>query len=297
MTQPQLGAYGDVCSMSAECSTMLCSKNPWATADHECTGPCKAMSDCMLGDLCVMGGVNQCAQSDIGRSCAQAQDCRAGACVVGGNGAPSYCTVLCSGSAQCPAGFSCSPISNTKVCVDVDSTPPCVSDAHCYGGTLCDVANQRCLGICGGNADCPLQHKCTNVGGRLLCAPNLALGRGGIGDPCNTGDDCRGGACLGTTCVGSCGVTAAKGQWCPGGWGCNPADAGNGTNVLVCVPAGSGSPGDPCASSSDCASGLCISQPGYCSRFCNDAPCPSIIPHCTAAGVKADGVSLLACTK
>ena len=54
---------------------------------------------------------------------------------------------------------------------------------------------------------------------------------------------------------------------------------------------------DPCVDNTDCASGLCISNPGYCSRFCNAAPCPSNLPHCQAAGVKADGVSLQACTK
>ena len=69
-------------------------------------------------------------------------------------------------------------------------------------------------------------------------------------------------------------VTADKGQWCPGAWGCNPVDTGQGY-TLVCLPAGGGGPGAPCRDNQGCASGLCVDQPGYCSRFCNDAPCPS----------------------
>ena len=87
------------------------------------------------------------------------------------------------------------------------------------------------------------------------------------------------------------------GQFCPGNWGCNPLDAGNGTFVLLCLPAGGKSPGAACTDNSDCASGLCVNQPGYCSRFCNAAPCASPVPNCQALGVNADGIALEVCGK
>ena len=130
-----------------------------------------------------------------------------------------------------------------------------------------------------------------------LCAPALATGRGGIDAPCASGNDCRTGACLAQRCLGGCSVVAAKGQWCPGGWGCNPVSDGQGGYTLGCLAAGSGSVGAPCQDNTGCASGLCLDNPGYCSRFCNSAPCPSAIPKCVAVGIIADGINLMACSK
>jgi len=287
-----LGRYGDVCAMGAQCASTYCSVNPFAPADHECTGDCNA--GCMLGDFCVAN--TTCAQSDIGRPCNLGNggsDCRAGACL-GGSG-PAFCTRLCNSSADCPGGFPCSaaPNSNQRVCVDVDATGACVNDGQCAYGTHCDVANARCLGDCRNGSDCPLFHKCLNG----LCYPNAATGRGGLNALCNTANDCRTGACLAGRCLGACSVLSAQGQWCPGGWGCNPISDGNGGWILGCLNAGANPLGTACATNADCASGLCVDQPGYCSRFCNSAPCPSVAPKCAAVGVVADGINLMACSK
>ena len=294
MPKPE-GRYGDVCTMaplSNECSSGHCSSNPFATGDKECTGPCNSNADCMLGDICI-AGLGECAQADIGRACAGANDCRGGACLLGQGGAPSVCTVKCTNAAECPAGWSCSPVSNQFVCIPLDEQPPCASSNQCWFGAQCDAPRQRCLGLCRNSGDCPLFHNCNNN----LCVPNQAAGRGGIGDGCNGGNDCRGGACLQNVCVGACGATKATGQWCPAGWGCNPIDAGNGTFALVCLPNGGGAPGAGCNDNGDCASGLCIDMPGYCTRFCNSAPCPQTAPKCVSIGVKVNGIQLMACSK
>ena len=178
------GAYGDVCHLDTDCATNICSRNPFATADHECTGDCNA--GCRVGDFCA-GGLT-CAQSDIGKSCNLAgggQDCRGGACLGGGNAAP-FCTRVCQSAVECPAGYSCSSVQGgARVCLNVDVTPPCANDADCWYGTLCDNAggHQRCLANCRAatDADCPLWHKCTNSNKGWLCVPNLAAGGGGIG--------------------------------------------------------------------------------------------------------------------
>lgn len=288
--------YGDVCQQNADCASNLCSKNPFQTGDHECTGACN--KGCMLGDFCV-GGV-ACAQSDIGASCAPAQggaDCRAGACL-GGGGGPAVCTKRCTSAVECPAGYSCSSVMGVRVCVPVDATQSCFRDADCWFGTQCDILNARCLADCRSAADCPLWHQCVSG----WCTPNKALGRGGIGDRCKSGDDCRAGFCAGGTCPGACGITADKGQYCTGGWGCNPIDTGQGF-TLGCLLAGVGSLGDPCnpqSGNTDCASGLCITDnnnDSYCTRFCNAAPCPSSLPKCASIGIKADGITPMACTR
>ena len=139
------------------------------------------------------------------------------------------------------------------------------------------------------------------LGNRRVCAPNKAQGGGGIGDPCNTGDDCRGGFCASNRmCVGGCAVTSDKGQYCPGRWGCNPIDTLQGFYTLGCLPAGLGALGTGCNDNADCAGGLCVTDNqnrSYCSRFCNSAPCPATIPNCKPAGITADGVVLMTCEK
>lgn len=293
-TQPMLLKYGDVCTMDNQCTSGICSKNPFAPSDHECTGDCG--NGCMFSDFCV--GNLTCAQTDIGAPCNLANngaDCRGGACF-GGNGAPAYCTVVCNSAVDCPSGFTCSTAvmnQNTRVCVNVDGTPPCASDANCTYNTACDITNARCLGDCRGDGDCPLFHKCNNG----YCYPNQATGGGGIGATCQSANDCRSGACLGTTCLANCSVLSATGQWCPGGYGCNPISNGQGGYALECLPAGSGSPGAACVDNTSCASGLCVDMPAYCSRFCNNAPRPSVAPKCVALGVMADGVNLMGCSK
>ncbi len=286
-----LKKYGDVCQMGGECQSTYCSVNPFAPGDHECTGDCNA--GCMFGDFCVAN--TTCAQSDVGRPCNLANggnDCRAGACL--GGGGPAFCTRFCSSAADCPGGFTCSALQNgQRGCIDVDATGPCANDNQCAYGTHCDVANARCLGDCRNDGDCPLWNKCK--GG--YCAPGLATGGGGIDAPCASANDCRTGACLVNRCLGGCSVLKAKGQWCPGGWGCNPIDDGMGGFTLGCLPAGAGSPGAPCNDNTSCASGLCVDNPGYCSRFCNDAPCPDNVPKCVALGQVADGINLMVCSK
>jgi hypothetical protein len=302
--------YGDVCAMGPECTPLasgafrgmsICSSNPWAAGDRECAGDCDPNlpdDGCMPGDLCA--GNATCVQSDVGKSCVSAMmgaDCRGGACL-GAQGQPAtnFCTRVCRSAADCPASYSCSSVGGTRVCVNVDATALCASDAGCIYDTHCDVANRRCLGDCRGDSDCPLQHTCQQVGNRLLCAPK-ATGGGGVEAPCNSANDCRSGACFMNKCIDRCSVLSSVGQWCPGGLGCNPVDDGAGGFVLLCLAAGTGSLGAPCADNAGCASGLCVDKPGYCARFCNSAPCPRALPHCAAVGVTADGINLMACSK
>ena len=290
MPPPQTLEYGDLCSLDADCTSTHCAKHPF-TGERECTGPCQSDANCMIGDVCIAQGLNQCAQSDLGNNCQQAADCRMGACLGGGQAGPPICTRLCNSAAQCPAGWACSSVGGSRVCVDVDDTPACQVSAQCWYGTSCD--GTRCLGSCRGDLDCPLWHQCKSG----FCFPQQAQGRGGIGSQCGGGNDCRGGFCAGGMCVGGCGVTLDKGQFCPGSWGCNPLDAGGGKWTLGCLPGGNGALGDKCNDNLDCGSALCVGgPPGVCSRFCNAAPCPSLLPKCVAVGIVADGVNLKVCS-
>ncbi len=303
---PAALGYGDPCSADGQCASMICSRNPWANGDRECLGACTpgaANDGCMPADFCI-GAISECAQSDIGAQCNQnmmGADCRGGACL-GAQGQPNtnFCTRICNSAADCPSGYSCSSVSGKRVCVNLDATGPCASDGNCIYSTYCDVANQRCLGDCRSDADCPLEHSCNGqLGNHVVCVPK-ASGGGGIEAPCMAANDCRSGACYANKCIDRCGVTTQVGQWCPGGYGCNPVDDGMGGSVLLCVPAGTGSLGAPCVDNSSCATGLCLTDNNnqrYCSRFCNSAPCPAALPHCLPVGVVADGVNLMACSK
>ena len=303
--------YGDPCADATQCRPLqsgafkgmaICSVNPFANADRECAGDCvngQRNQGCLLGDFCVANAT--CVQSDVGRPCTPAQggkDCRGGACLaVQGLPGSAFCTRVCQSAADCPAGYSCSAVQGTRVCVNLDATPRCAKDADCWYGTACDIPRARCLGACLTPADCPLFHGCVLLGNRQVCAPNKAAGRGGLGAPCQSGNECRGGLCLHNACVGACAVTRQQGQHCPGGWGCNPVEQDPNVYTLACLPAGGGSLGDPCQGNEDCATGLCVDQPGYCSRYCNDGPCPSNLPKCDDAGITADGVALKICGK
>jgi hypothetical protein len=273
-----------VCTADGDCASGICSRNPFLSTDHACTGPCA--DGCRAGDFC-LAALGQCVQSDVGHSCTLSK---------GGAGAPSICSRVCQGAADCPAGYACSLVGGAHACVNVDATPACAQDTDCWYGTLCEVDRARCLATCRDDLDCPLYHHCLGSTEGLVCVPDASSGRGGVGDPCLSGDDCRAGLCSAGTCVGGCGVTIDVGQWCPGGWGCGPIPSGSGW-TLGCLLAGTGEPGAPCVDGRDCASGLCVDQPGYCSRYCNDAPCPSATPICAPAGLMADGVNLLICTR
>jgi hypothetical protein len=297
-------AYGDVCTSDGQCASNVCSRNPFQAADHECTGPCVGAGSCMIGDACI-AALGLCAQSDIGHSCNvanQGADCREGLCF-GGGAAPGFCTGYCNSAADCPAGYSCSPTmagaGGARICVAVDLTHVCATDQDCWYGTLCEPNAGRCVADCRTDLDCPLRHTCMSYGALSACIPAYSTGGGGTGAPCQTADDCRSGYCDATVgCVTPCGVTKSVGQYCTGGWGCNPIPAGAGMGyVLGCLPAGARSPGAACTTNTDCVSGLCLGTPSFCSRFCNDAPCPSIVPQCSAVGIVADGVVLEACAK
>jgi hypothetical protein len=260
-----------------------------------------------MGDTCILAKapVNRvtCLPNDTGRLCTDGPQC-VGYCLTNallGNG---ICTVDCASAADCPAGHSCYPVQGTAVCIPPDPSG-CADPVDCrvagYQACVGTAAPGECINPCRSQADCPAGYTCAPVSNLLPSMPQTycippSEGKGLLGTPCGgNGDLCRSGLCLGQACTEKCGVTHAA-QACPHGFGCAPVDNGSGGLTMVCAVAGTGAIGAPCTGENNCASGLCVGTPGYCSKFCNDGICPTgYTCQDLDPPVVADGVTLKVC--
>ncbi len=129
--------------------------------------------------------------------------------------------------------------------------PECTSSAHCAPNESCK--NNKCV-----------------LGSTV---------KKGYGSPCNHGGDCKSGICLkyssNTFCSQKCDSSA-----CPNGDKCLPLSGGG----KACLPGsssmGTKKLGEPCQTSVDCTTNICVSVPGkgyLCSQQCDvsKANCPS----------------------
>jgi hypothetical protein len=174
-----------------------------------------------------------------------------------------FCQSLlgCQVSADCPGGFFCDVTGS--IC---RAAGACTADFHCATGEICDraIAPGRCVAGCRTSADCLRYQVC--LGGRCTgraepgdrCESDAfcrfrefcrdgrcALAEGEFCAPCESGDDCAGGACLfsineGQRDQGFCGVECTEDPECPSGmecdrvyWRCDPR-GGRCPNGLPC---------------------------------------------------------------
>lgn len=328
-TSRPLAVYLDPCSSNADCQSGDCATA--GVASGFCTRTCASRRDCGNGYLCAIpagGSSGRCLPDDTGLRCdprAASSPC-ARFCFGNSASGVGHCTRECANGADCPAGFACSVVSGTSVCVEVERS--CVRAADCPSNFCLgpSATFAGCSAQCRTSADCPRRFT-LNDSGRLialppyqcmsgLCVPPLQgvisggdiQGTDPIGSSCGASGtvSCYSGVCdTGTPgdplapamCVQTC--TPAGG--CPNGYGCKPwlPDGPGGDLYLTCRPAGSGAVGTTCTRGGDCATALCqgvTATTGYCTRLCADGLCPTGM-RCTLAGTTIDGTSISLCLR
>ncbi len=326
--------YLEVCRVNADCSSGDCVATGGAGF---CTRRCTTQNDCGDGYLCAVpagGSTGRCLPDDTGLRCDPASASSPCARLCFGNSATrvGHCTHECAGGSDCPAGFACSPVGSTSVCVEVER--PCMRAADC-ASNFClgpSATFSGCSAQCRTSADCPRRftindsgrlvalppYQCQSGGdgGVNLCVPPFAglvsggdvLGTDPIGSSCSASGtvNCYSGVCdTGTPgdpfAPASCVQTCTPAGGCPIGFRCSAwlPDGPVGGVYLVCRPAGAGAVGTACSRNSDCATALCegvTATMGYCTRFCNDRYCPTGM-RCSVAGTSVDGTQVSLCLR
>jgi len=302
----------DLCNGNNECKSGLLCRPLYKNGPGRCTRTCQSNASCWQGTRCLTIGNDQyCAQADVGRAC-QVQNpapCNWG-CV-----SPGYCTLPCQSGADCPNGYGCATVQNTKVCVRAEQY--CGMGGQTCTSLLCDQSGlvDSCTLSCASATDCPQRAlpltpwTCT---GNVCKRPGDVYGPLGQGEPaeyacslqnakvnlCNDtlhidyqqfaipnppAYSCPVGSSVagvnGDTCMDSCRFAGA----CTHGFACVAVGNLSNQRVGLCLPSlGAGEVGASCAHDSDCAFGYCAS--GKCSRDCTqDGLCPTG-SSCVAGG-------------
>lgn len=224
---------GEACTSSAECKSLLCVGDP-ATQKATCMKPCSP------------GSTSTCA---TGQVCAQLQGTNFGACIAAEEGAGDLLETgePCSSSEEC----------HSNLCVGGGTIPgyychsKCVNDGQCEDG-------YECVPLVGGGGACFAK----------------SGGTGDLGSKCAYNDDCASDICVSISgpdaptypfCTEECGQ-------CPCGMDCTTFLGGEKYCVpgkkKACVPNE-----NPCVTSSECQSGLCVG--GICK-----VPCVVTAPDC-----------------
>lgn len=174
--------------------------------DGLCTTSCTDV--CPEGSTCVdLAGVGYCFTE-----CEGPEDCRTGyGCSLG------HCDIPCEGDQECPEFARCDDTSRgCQLREDQPLGGACLVNEQCQSDQ-CFIDDSRgiCTEPCGGSSDCDEGLTCTLVsteeGPRALC--RQAVGAAEAGDLCDSGSDCRTGACSRGACVTPCG---SEGQCEPG---------------------------------------------------------------------------------
>jgi hypothetical protein len=245
-----------------------------------CDEPCVDDSNCLPGEICEDGRCD-----DAPPPCETAADCAAGDVCIGG-----FCLPPCpeDGNDACTAedDGAC----DAEACCGGyhDENPPCVADAQCADGNICDDGvcqppTTPCDTTCPGNEECvdgvcrPPDHPCEDDGeceGGEVCVD----GNCHTGEPPCEGDDC---------------VPCRYDAECPGGeicldGDCHPAEPPADCDDDSDCPDGQVCEGDwcdvpePCSDDGDCTSGsVCdggtdVCVPEHPTIECDDAgDCPS----------------------
>lgn len=297
------GGELDLCTSDAQCGGALSCKAMTKGGGKRCTRSCGSNNDCPQGFRCLNDSTgNFCLADDTGATCAVASACNF-ACILG----PNFCTVPCSNGAGCAAGYGCMEVGGQDVCVQTQRY--CTDGSVC--AFACDLSPSLVIGgcttECNAASDCPQRAaplspwSCSNgscvrpadVYGSLpggyepaeyhcdinaqpvaLCndALHIDFDQYLIPDPpsvnCGANETVAGVA--GDACLDSCLLAGG----CASDFSCVGIGNLGAQRVGLCLPTGSGEPGDSCSVHRDCAFGYCAN--GTCSKDCtDDGVCPN----------------------
>jgi V8-like Glu-specific endopeptidase len=219
--------------------------------------------------------------ADIGETCEVDEDCLSLTCHEG----------LCSQGCDpirpftgCPPGFYCGGTADCEgFCVagsqgDLAIDAPCTADTECASLFCADPGDgrQRCLEPCrGGDGRCINGEVCAaslGVCGGCVAA-TIVRGLRGLGEPCETNEECGSGSCLVELDRGYCSAACERDSDCVTGYHCRSTATGG-----LCVVGERGGVGAGCVENGDCSDTLFCAARGdvrWCSSFCStDDECP-----------------------
>lgn len=235
-----------------------------------------------------------------GNPCNYDSECATGRCYrltdfAGGFSSVAVCTGACEEDEDCPGdmlcnysnefGYECMPLyTSTTVTPEplMADYKPCNIDEDCEGGlclaygstTFCTKDCERSTGggisltACGSCGTCKDNGDELGFKYKYFCVPE---GSGTVGNSCQSGMDCKKGACYETYCTEACGLITP----CPGGYECLEDIYQEGVKACIDSDRLNMMDGASCMEDYQCASGFCQEFPSgkYCSRLCMDEPC------------------------
>ena len=275
---------------------------------------CTKDTDCAQGEKCQS---NKCVTGSTGSlgygsPCSSNQSCKSTLCLQDSYG-KTFCSEFCDTTA-CPNGDQCVTVSVSgktyKVCSPGSSSwgktklgQACTSSVECEDKYCAPVSGKGylCARKCDTATPCPTGYTCTNYkdsqGATIgLCVPSTTPppSKKKMGEACTKHADCDTNVCLNTgngpICTRYCPVTGTN--TCPSGWSCAKTTTGQG----ICVkgttpppPIQKGDFGDPCTSSDECKSNLCVNGE-MCTKLCDpnnpSSACGAKYGCLNAGGVK-----------
>jgi len=212
--------------------------------------------------------------ADLFGACAGDDLCRTGVCRDLGDGA--ICTQECEPAVplgSCPEGTYCRSVScGESYCSTGEPGATRAGDA-CSGDTDCSTLRCRegtCVAGCvPGLGQCGAGEVCAPDGASCDSCLDAARvdGPRGLGEPCDTNQDCESDACANVPGDRYC-TTRCDGS-CPVGYHCSQGG---------CLRGDLGRDGEPCAAAEECASAVCQAWPdaSSCSSPCDPShACPA----------------------
>lgn len=317
----------DLCADDSECKSGLVCRAIFKGSPNRCTRRCTSSATCMSGTACVqVGAENICVWNDVGRTCSTASTCQF-ACLT----SQGYCTNTCADAHDCPNGYGCMPVQNTRVCVKAEVE--CGSGtSQCIASSACDATMlvSGCTLACGSAADCPQRAvplAAWTCDGQGICRRPAdvygPLGQGAPAEYACTAQSVVVNVCndaqhidftqfnipsppqvscsatmttpgvAGDKCVDSCRYQGG----CAYGYACTALGSVGGSRIGLCLPAlGAGEVGANCSTDGDCLFGYCVSGTGKCSRDCSrDTLCPTGSRCVAQGGPAVEGFAFSRC--
>lgn len=265
------GAYtGGIDMITADDENGICTLYPGdGMPPPDCTETgCPAGQECVGGSCRPITG-----DGSVCSVCMNSGDCGGPAdfCLMYPDGV-GYCGRACNSAADCGSDV-CADLGGTRQCIRVDGRTP-----DCSSGPMLE---------CTSDTDCEPSERCNASG---ACEPR-PTDRAGLGEPCETSDDCNSDLCFAGVCSSTCDwldVTS-----CPSGFFCDGTATGScGSGLCLAGGAGSTAYGGRCTEHTDCNTLLCAE--GTCSIPCTpmgavEGACPAgsacqvgVIPTCGA---------------
>jgi hypothetical protein len=231
---------GSACTRQADCLSRFCA--PTLAGGSVCALSCPADTlECYAGEGCLALGdvcgacLSAFSGAALGDPCARDDDCVSGICFTDGDVAACgsrcayrYCSMLCGGAGECPAGMHC----RGGLCVRGPASSPgetCVTDGDCLAGACIVIGEvSRCAAPCAPDSTCGEGFVCVDGS----CWPGTIR----PGDPCfAVGTSCTAGICSYVGGRAVCAALCDGSSDCPSGLSC--VAVGDGLTGL-CVPNG-----------------------------------------------------------